>query len=91
MDDPVDSWLSEEECGWVAPVPDALDLVADADMLVCVRAAERLQRIEWYRREAVADAARHGLGRDVAERSARLELACVLRIGEHAAGVLLGR
>ena len=73
------------------PVPDALDLVADADMVVCVRAAERLQRIDGYRRDAVAEAARHGLGRDIAERSARLELACVLRIGEQAAGALMAR
>jgi len=91
-DDPYDLHPSEQERGdWLPPITDALDDVLDAEMLVCVRAAEKLQRIDWYRRDAIARAARRGIGRDLAERSARLELACGLRIGEQTARMLLAR
>ena len=48
-------------------------------------------RVDRMRREALADADRHGLGlAGVVARSIRLELACALRITEHAAGELFG-
>ena len=71
--------------------PDAVGLVVEVADVMATFAAERLVRIDRMRREALADAERHGLGlAGVVARSIRLELACALRITEHAAGELLG-
>lgn len=72
------------------PVPDALDEVAEVDDMITICAAQRLQRIDALRQEALEDAARHGRGlTEVVERGIRLELAARLRITEHAAGELI--
>jgi hypothetical protein len=76
--------------GWVSPVPDALDLVVESGSMMSVFAAEQYRRVEWMRRESLADAAKHGLQlTDVIERSVRLELAAALSITEYAAGALI--
>ncbi|WP_243077300.1 HNH endonuclease signature motif containing protein [Microbacterium sp. SS28] len=70
--------------------PDALDLVMEVDAMLAICAAQRLERVDAMRREALGDAARYGGGlRDVIERSVRLELAAALRITEHSAATLL--
>lgn len=69
---------------------DALDEVAEADVMMTSLAARRLHKIDVLRREALADAARHGRElTEVIERGVRLELAARLRISEHVAGRLI--
>jgi hypothetical protein len=76
--------------GWLAPVPDAVDLVLETSTMMSVIAAQRLLRIESMRREQLAEAAERGAGLlDVVERSIRLELAAAMRITEYAAGRLI--
>ena len=71
-------------------LPDELDLVVEAADMMTILAAQRLERIDAMRREALRDAARTGrVLTDVVERGVRLELAAALRITEHAAGELL--
>lgn len=70
--------------------PDTLDhLIETADMAT-MQAAQKLVGVNVLRREAMADAARHGRAlTDVVERSVRLEIAAALRITEsEAAGML---
>ncbi|MEZ3162223.1 DUF222 domain-containing protein [Microbacterium sp. BWT-B31] len=70
--------------------PDSLDLVLEVADMMSVFAAQRLQRVDALRREALDEAARHGRAlAEVVERSVRLELTAALRITEHAAGELL--
>lgn len=72
------------------PIPDALDLVVEVDGMMAIFAAQRLERLDGLRREALADAARHGrVLTDVVERGIRLEVAAALRITEHAAGEMI--
>ncbi|MET0780153.1 MAG: DUF222 domain-containing protein [Microbacterium sp.] len=70
--------------------PDSLDhLIEVADMMT-MQAAQRLVGVNVLRREALADAARHGrVLSDVVERSVRLEIAAALRITEGEAARLL--
>src|SRR5690606_25879591 len=57
-------------------VPDALDLVADVADMEAAFAAQRFQAVDAMRREAQAEAARHGRQlTEVIDRSIRLELA----------------
>jgi hypothetical protein len=73
-------------------VPDAVDLVLEVDAMLAVFAAQRLERIDAMRREALADAARFAREvSDVTERSVRLELAAALRVTEYAAGALIAQ
>lgn len=73
-------------------VPDDVDLVTEVADMITVFTAQRMQRIDALRRNALADARRHGAGADaVIERSVRLELAAALRITEHAAADLMVR
>lgn len=51
-------WGSE----WVAPIPDEVDLVTEVAGMMAVFAAERLERVESLRRNALADAHRYGGG-----------------------------
>jgi hypothetical protein len=70
--------------------PDELDLVVEAAAMMTVLAAQRLERIDAMRREALRDATRNArVLTEVVERGVRLELAAALRITEHAAGDLL--
>src|SRR5688572_14776298 len=79
------------EC-WEAPIPDAVDEVVEADVMVSVYVAHRYRRIEAMRREALADASRHGYQlTEIIERSVRLELAAALSITESAAGTLIAQ
>jgi hypothetical protein len=79
--------LDEE---WLPPVPDPIDLVVESQALMSVRAAEHYVRVESMRQDALADAERHGYQlTDLVERGIRLELACALRVTEHAAGMLI--
>ena len=82
-----------ESGGWEVPdAPDAVDLVVEVATMMAVFAAQRLERVDALRREALADAAQHGAQlTDVVERGVRLELAAALRMTEHAAGELLVR
>ncbi len=76
--------------GWIPPVPDAVDLVVEAETMVSVFVAERYRRVEGMRREALADAVRHGYQlTEVIERSVRLELAAALSMTEASAGLLI--
>ena len=64
-------------------------LIEIADM-VTMQAAQRLIGVNVLRREALADAARHGrVLTDVVERSVRLEIAAALRITENEAAAML--
>ncbi|GAB2852147.1 DUF222 domain-containing protein [Microbacterium insulae] len=77
---------------WAPPIPDALDHVIEVASMMAVFASERFERVHSMHREALDDAARHGLAlTDVVERGIRLELAAALRITERAAGDLLAR
>lgn len=72
------------------PVPDEVDLVVEVADMMTVFAAQRLERVDVMRRQALADATVHGrVLTEVVERGIRLELAGALRITEHAAGELL--
>lgn len=69
---------------------DDLDLVLGHTALLNAILAERLQTVNWFRANAVADAATYGGGTvEIVERSIRLELASALRITENAAADLL--
>jgi hypothetical protein len=75
---------------WLAPVPDAVDLVVEAGAMVSMLVAEQYLRVEAMRQDALADA--RGRGRQllgVVERGIRLELAAALAITEHSAGTLI--
>ena len=72
--------------------PDALDLVTEVADMMSVFAAQRFERIDSMRREALDDAERHGGAvAHVVERSVRLELAAGMRITEHAAAGLIAQ
>jgi hypothetical protein len=72
------------------PIPDAVDLVVEVADMMSIFAAQRLERIDGMRREALEDADRHGRAlTEVIERGVRLELAAALRITEYAAGELI--
>jgi hypothetical protein len=71
-------------------IPDALDLVTEVADMEAAFAAQRFCAVDAMRREALADAVRHGRElTEVIDRSVRLELAAALRITEHAAGMML--
>jgi hypothetical protein len=75
---------------WLPPIPDALDLVLESQVMVSVHMAEQYLRVEAMRQQALADARRYGERlTDVIERGIRLELAMALQITEHAAGTLI--
>ncbi len=77
--------------GW-GVAPDALDLVTEVADMMSVFAAQRFERIDSLRREALDDAERHGGAvAHVVERSVRLELAAGMRITEHAAAGLIAQ
>lgn len=70
--------------------PDTLDLLIEIADMVTMQAAQRLIGVNVFRREALADAARHGRTlTDVVERSVRLEIAAALRITENEASAML--
>jgi hypothetical protein len=80
-----------ELAGWVPPVPDDVGLVTEVAGMMSIFAAQRLERVDMLRCNALADPASYGGGtRELVERSVRLELAAALRITEAAAGALLG-
>lgn len=71
-------------------VPDEVDLVVEVADLMTVFAAQRLERVDAMRRQALRDATVNGrVLTAVVERGIRLELAAALRITEHAARDLL--
>ncbi len=73
-----------------ATVPDALGLVTEAADLLAVFAADRLRRVDAFRREALGEvSAFSGALDSVVERSVRLELAAAMRVTEYAAAELL--
>ncbi|PVW04056.1 hypothetical protein DEA06_11945, partial [Microbacterium sp. Gd 4-13] len=88
-------WFDERE--WidadgdpVAAGRDGLDAVADVSTLMSVFAAQRFERVEGLRREAVAEAAVfRGKTTEIVMRSLRLELATVLQVTEHIAERML--
>lgn len=70
---------------------DEVDLVVEAADMMTILAAQRLQRIDAMRRQALREATRDGrVLTEVVERGVRLELAAALRVTEYAAGELLG-
>lgn len=70
--------------------PDTLDHLIEVAGMVTMQAAQRLIGVDVLRREALADAARHGrVLTGVVERSVRLEIAAALRITEAEAGAML--
>jgi hypothetical protein len=72
------------------PIPDALDLVLEADVAVAAFAAHRLRRIDALRRDALRDARVDGRTHsEVILRGLRLELAAAMRVTEYAAATLL--
>src|SRR6478735_8365083 len=84
-EDPADCWSETPP-----PIPDEVDEVVEADVMVSVFVADRYHRIEQMRQRRLADAARYGYQlTEVIERSVRLELAAALSITESAAGALL--
>ncbi|MFL2000626.1 HNH endonuclease signature motif containing protein [Microbacterium sp. A1-JK] len=88
-------WFDERE--WidadgdpVAAGRDGLDAVADVSTLMSVFAAQRFERVEGLRREAMAEAAVfRGKTTEIVMRSLRLELATVLQVTEHIAERML--
>lgn len=77
---------------YLPPPPDAVDLVVEVESMLGVFAAQRLERVDAMRREALTDATRQGFAStDVIERGIRLELAAALRVTERAAAALLTR
>ena len=71
---------------------DSVDLVVEAEAMMSVFAAQRFERIEFMRRDALRDAARHGYQlTEVIERSVRLELAAALGMTEATAGHLIAQ
>jgi hypothetical protein len=86
-----DDYLSDRD-GWVPEAPDPLDGVLEVTGMVSHFAAQRYERLYWWRRGVIHDAERHErMSREMAERSLRLELACAMRITEAAATRLLDR
>ncbi len=80
----------EGDDAWEPPAPDSLDLVVEVADMMAIFAAQRLERVDALRCDALADAERHGYAlTEVLDRSVRLELAAALRITEYAAGDLL--
>ncbi|MGN8551887.1 UNVERIFIED_CONTAM: HNH endonuclease [Microbacterium sp. SLM126] len=85
--------------GWAAPVPDDVESVTEVARMMSVIAAERFERVERLRSNAVEDPRRYsgGPGRygggavEIVERSVRLELAASLGMTESAAGALLAQ
>ena len=74
------------EPGYHPPVPDAIDLVVEVEVMMAVFAAQKFERIDAMRLELLADTARRGVAlTDVVERGVRLELAAALRVTESAA------
>lgn len=72
------------------PGIDALAWVQDSSAMLAVFAAERFERVEAYRREAIAETRPfRGAAPELIERSMRLELAAALKLTEHAAARLL--
>lgn len=72
------------------PIPDALDLVLEADAVMASLAAHRLRRIDALRRDALREAsAVCRANTEVVLRGLRLELAAAMRITEYAAASLL--
>lgn len=72
-------------------MPDAVGLVVECADLMAVFAADRVRRVDAYRRETLAEVAVFDGALDsVLGRSMRLELAAALRITEHVAADLLG-
>jgi hypothetical protein len=70
--------------------PDTLDHLIEVADMVTMQAAQRLIGVNVLRREALADAARHGrVLTEVVERSVRLEIAAALRITESEAGAMM--
>ncbi|MET0297263.1 MAG: DUF222 domain-containing protein [Microbacterium sp.] len=90
IDDSVfESWVSDWDDAVFDP-PDAVDRVVEVASMVSVFAAEQLARVAEMRDDAVAEArARGRANTEIIDRSVRLELACALRITEHAAGAML--
>ena len=85
----IDMVALADEDGWFES-PDDVSLVTEVADMLAVFAAQRLERVDRFRRNALADAARYGGGVvEVVHRSLRLELAAALRITEHAAQTLL--
>src|SRR6478735_4747592 len=77
---------------WYPPAPDAIALVEECDSMVAILVAERYQRVDVMRQEALAKARLRGREpSEVVERGIRLDLACALRITEHAAGMLIAQ
>ncbi|GAA3634318.1 HNH endonuclease signature motif containing protein [Microbacterium awajiense] len=68
--------------------PDPIDLICDADAVLCMMAADRLERIASARESAVTGVT-YGASMEIALRSLRLEIAAALRITEYAADRLL--
>jgi len=74
----------------VAAGRDGLDAVSDVSTLMSVFAAQRFERVESLRREAMAEAAVfRGKTTEILMRSLRLELAAVLQVTEHIAERML--
>lgn len=82
-----------EDLPFIPPnIPDAVDLVTEVADMEAAFAAQRFMAVDAMRREALRDAARHGLQlTEVIDRSIRLELASALRITEHVAGAMLAQ
>lgn len=73
-------------------VPDPLDPILDVDSMLAVMDAQRVQRIDCFRLDEIARAARSGQTNvQLVERSVRLELAAAMRSTEYAAGELMAR
>lgn len=90
----VPEWAMRDEdpdiATWAPPAPDDVELVTEVAGMMAVFAAQRFERVDALRRNALADAGRYGGGvPEIVTRSVRLELAAALRITEHAAGLLL--
>ncbi|WP_374311639.1 DUF222 domain-containing protein [Microbacterium sp.] len=83
-----DDWGAE----FLPPIPDAVDLVVEVDAMMAVFAAQRLERVDAMRHDALDAAARLGVAlTEVVERGIRLELAAALRVTESAAGDLIAQ
>ncbi|GAA3214412.1 HNH endonuclease signature motif containing protein [Microbacterium terregens] len=87
-DEPPEIVAARERAAFDAP--DTLDHLIEIADMVTMQAAQRLIGVNVLRREAMADAARHGRTlTGVAERSVRLEIAAALRITENEAAAML--
>ncbi len=88
-----EDWGAEDwGAEFLPPIPAAVDLVVEVDAMMAVLAAQRLERVDAMRHEALESAARLGVAlTDVVERGIRLELAAALRVTESAAGELIAQ